>query len=1206
MKPKLLGAGAVFAAAVLMAGPALADPISATIAWIAQGLVLASPLAGTAAVIAEAVITFALTSSVAIGINKILAKRTRTGIQERQASVLELTLEEGPCEAIFGTVVTGGSLVDIYNWGPDYEHEMIVIAIAEHVCEEILGFYIGDKYYDWVEGAHTHADFTNPNGYKVLQCRNFFGWPGVPVPDYLYTTAPDRWTSADSCAGRHIVCFNYIVDDTVWAAGRPSFHIKVKGGRWYDPSKDSTVVGGSGPQRYSSPSTWTYSENAAVAEYNYRRGIWFNGQLLVGPGRSAEEAPPADIVANIAICNEAVSLKAGGTEPRYRVGCIVRSNEAYIDVIENFARAMGGEVVDRNGAVYAEPGYAKTPVAEFTDPEIVSGRPIEYETRLGRDDLVNIVVGRYVSPERLWKVTSTPVRRSSADITADGEPRDETLDLDFVTSPTQAQRCTEIFRRKSRLMKRAAVDLPHAFMQIEGGDWLEWTSDRRFAGGTVAFSILSADMDQAGNTRVALREMSSNVFAWNPAVDELDEERPAYLPAGAPPAAVIDGFDAEMVELTGVNGARPVGMKLTWTRPTDQSIIGITFEYRVAGSTVSHTVWEPNEKAGIKYIQFLTDGVDYECRAIPYTAKRNGAPTAWRSVLALKLKPKTPPDLIAFQAYQQMDGVVFKATRPAWAPAPELEVRAGANWATGRTIYRGVTFVTPAIRDPAPEDGSNRFWARTVAGNDWAQTYSVGARFVDLDVARLPNRNEVVVFDLQEDDWQGLTNGFTRTGISGAQTLNMDAPDGVRPPYADYFETVDIGTRVKATWYWRALIAGRDPSPPIAYLDLANLSYFDLESWYPYAVAEPVSDAQVVSYIAMDEVPADFVDGVTLDGASTTVNAVAAGTFTGVSYAQARRHQGGLIDEDSKAFWPVAIPATFRAAFDYRPDPVPVVDKVLYKAVSAGGDWLRVRYDAAAGELLAEDSDGGAVSVAAPLWDEDVTYSIALSQGGDERRIAWTYDGGAVVSATGTAGAMPAMAYAHLAGAAAISYPELALYDYADLAALSYADLGGADRNAEGVVADLAIYDVALTDSTVAAIGMRGPAGFTDYRTFDPADYIGRRAALWLRLNVDPGYGEPVRIDSAELVVDVADLSEDGLANILAAGTRINFTKNYVATAARPLPRVTATLTAGATAVGVKISGQDLTGFTAMAVNSSGAGVDASISWAAAGPGKGL
>ncbi|MGL5096848.1 MAG: phage tail protein, partial [Planctomycetia bacterium] len=499
-------------------------------------------------------------------------KAPKAQAAQRQASVLELTLGESPREAVFGRAATGGTLIDAFNYGADYEWEAQVIAVADHACDALEGVFVNDTYHAFsADGA--------VSGFSG--CLEFYWSSGAlsaTASALLVANGAGRWTGADTATGMSVLIAAYKVSDEVWPSGRPSFRPVVRGLKIYDPRLDSTVPGGSGAHRFSDPATHAWTANAALCRYHYLRGVYSNGQLIVGPGRSADEAPPELEIGPANACDEAVSLKAGGTEPRYRVGGVVRADEAWRDVDEDFCAAMAGDPVDRAGAWCVEVGVSKSSAATITDDDLVFDQPVELRPKLTRRELVNTVIASWVDPGRLWQSVAAPVRRSAEDITADGEVRERSLSLRFVTSGTQAQRCAEITRRMARQQRRATVTLGPRWQTLEAGDWIQWTSARYFSGESRQFRVAAVSISEIGLTTAALQEISSTVFSWTPATDEIDPSAPAYLAPGALTAATVSGFTATSVSITGAGASRVPAVALAWTPPVDASVVALVIE----------------------------------------------------------------------------------------------------------------------------------------------------------------------------------------------------------------------------------------------------------------------------------------------------------------------------------------------------------------------------------------------------------------------------------------------------------------------------------------------------------------------------------------------------------------------------------------------------------------------------------------------------
>lgn len=455
-----------------------------------------------------------------VGAGLILGK---PGGPRRSASAAQLQLGEQPRQAILGRAAVGGSLVDAFNYGGRYgtDWEVLVIALADHRCDALEGFFVDDTYVAFA-GDGNVAGFNNQ-----LQVFWRSGTWDQTVPSILTTNGPG-WTANDRGRGVAYVVVAYKADKSdaknpVWPSGRPRFRWVVRGLRCYQARKDSTV-GGSGAHRRDNPATWEWTENPIDIRYNWVRGIYAGdlvdqpGMLLIGRGLSAIEAPPANVFARANLCDELV-----GGQPRYRVGGVVAANEPFIDVESDFAAAVAGTISQPEGAVEVDPGQAKAPVAHFTDDDLLIGSTVRWnEGILGQQDegWVNTVAPRFVDPTQRWTVRSAPVQRDLADVTADGGPREQQPQLDFVTNGPQAQRIGQIIRRLGRLWGRGSVTLPPRFAFIEEGDWVTWQSDRRFGGATLTFRVRAWGSDAAWHHTLTLRQISASVYSDTAPLDD--------------------------------------------------------------------------------------------------------------------------------------------------------------------------------------------------------------------------------------------------------------------------------------------------------------------------------------------------------------------------------------------------------------------------------------------------------------------------------------------------------------------------------------------------------------------------------------------------------------------------------------------------------------------------------------------------------------
>ncbi|HND54346.1 MAG TPA: phage tail protein, partial [Pirellulaceae bacterium] len=551
---------------------------------------------------------------------------------------LQLNLGENAREALFGTVATGGQLVDAADKtrysGYDNGAEILVIKLADHEIDSLVGFYVNDEYVPWT-GSGTYHAFDNSfvEGLRVyLQT----GTQTQTVPSYVTTEWSSFWPTTKTMKGCAHVFVEYAdtKDRDIWPAGRPRFVWVVKGAKLYDPRKDSTVSGGSGSHRWGTPSTYEWSDNAYLCRYNWVRGIFNGTHLMVGRGLTAIEAPPERAIARANTCDETVSLKAGGTEKRYRANGLVKSTDTAIDVEEWFAAAMAGDLVDRDGVVDIDPGESRTPVWTITDGDMLDGETRVYNRHLGENQRVNTVVARYVEPTQRYEAVAAPMRRDAADVTADGRPYETTLDLQFVQSGTQAQRIAEIKRRQGRLERSFQCTVGPRYIGAESGDWVTLTSDRWLGGDSIVCVITAVQIGVDFKVTLGLREIASSVYSWTAASDELTPGTVVASSTSAPAAISVTSFAAAAAVLTTAAGSVPA-IQCTWAAFTDASVTGVLLQVRKSGET---TITPTTMSDATVLEAFVTAGVGAQqamqvrAKAISNVPGRKSNWTSWTNV----------------------------------------------------------------------------------------------------------------------------------------------------------------------------------------------------------------------------------------------------------------------------------------------------------------------------------------------------------------------------------------------------------------------------------------------------------------------------------------------------------------------------------------------------------------------------------------------
>ncbi|WP_161595943.1 phage tail protein [Flavisphingopyxis soli] len=507
----------------------------------------------------------------------------------------------------------------------------MLYALADHECESLEGIYVNDKYVAFA-GDGTVAGYNGQLSVWWLPGTETQTWPSI------VTANGPGWTNTSNCAGVSCAVVAYKADEAevenpTWSGQRPRILFRMKGKKLYNPAKDSTQPGGAGAHRWTVPSTWEWDDNAAVCRYNYQRGIYAldrvdqPDQLLIGRGLNEIEAPSERTMVWAALCDEPVTLKNGGTEKRYTVNGTIGAEESFLDAEEKFAAAMGGVIAQPEGSIEVVPGHAQAVVAEITDRDLLNLEEVEVEHFRGEADpeWKNMVVPRYVEADQKWAVHTAPIRRVYADVIEDGGPREYPLPLDLVTSNTQAQRCGEIARRLGRLLKTGKIPLPARFVGLEEGDWIGWTSARHFGGARVVFRIDSYARTDKWQMKLALRQISSSIYDWNPAVDEInpgsvanDNAVPPVLAAPSPGSWALNAGEVS------ANGVTQPALVIVGEADNFYAS-AIKFEYRKVGVVEWNDAGLSPRSTTRRTIPGVTSGEDYQV-AVSYVVAGEPGP----------------------------------------------------------------------------------------------------------------------------------------------------------------------------------------------------------------------------------------------------------------------------------------------------------------------------------------------------------------------------------------------------------------------------------------------------------------------------------------------------------------------------------------------------------------------------------------------------
>lgn len=521
-----MSAKQVFGAVLTVVGVALiATGIGAPLGTIALGAGL-----GTISVASIVGMGLLLTSSLLLGpAIPELPNSLANGGRDRLYANLDPTT---PRKIVFGETAAATDVRYQAYTGTDQEYYEQIVAVASHAVEGIDENWI-DNEVAWTNAGGVQGRFV---GYLTVNARTQ-GWSDNGIAIDATWTADCRLTG---CAYVRLK-YKLIGPDEETASpfqGGVSnrLTIRVRGAKVYDPRLDSTVTGGSGTQTASGRSTWVWdddaSRNPALQLLWYLLG-WSprfeNTKLSLGMGIPPARIDLESFLAAANICDEPVSLAAGGTEPRYRADGVLSEGDDRRAVVDALCGAMNGTLRDHGGKIALQILYddLASVVADFDETDILGDE--EWNQTPPLTEYFNIYRGSYTdaSDNALYQPSDYPAQSVDS---PDGIDRIATFDQPLVQSVTQAQRLAKLRLMRNQYQGSYSAVFGKRAWQVSIGDVVRM-SHSKLSWVDKLFRVASQSISRTGETRLTLVEEHPDIYAWSTA----DEGTP--ITAGTPPVA---------------------------------------------------------------------------------------------------------------------------------------------------------------------------------------------------------------------------------------------------------------------------------------------------------------------------------------------------------------------------------------------------------------------------------------------------------------------------------------------------------------------------------------------------------------------------------------------------------------------------------------------------------------------------------------------
>jgi hypothetical protein len=529
--------------------------------------------------------------ALAFGAKLAIGKLGQQKQQKRKYTAVQGEIQFGgdvSVGTLYGVGKTKGQRTFYAKWGSGNKWNAEVFVLANGWCDGLEPYvYIYGEKKALVsrpvignEVANYHIDgFVNGSGDPVLTIRFYDGRPGQLVDQKLVdvtATLGNKWKSTSVNAGICYVVVERIYSDKLFGSkGRPELEFVLRGLREYDPRKDSTVAGGSGPQRLGVPSTWVHTKNPAVHRLNYQLGLraLISGRTLIGEGKSLGQIDLATYFVAMNVCD---TLRTNGKKT-YECSLFVSGDDDHTEVLKQFDDAMAGYGLNRRGLSGVIPGAPQIAVKDLTTADIPIDRAKDVQFRPSAFERFNHLSGQFTSIESMWNPESLKPVYVNADIAADGRNRQTSIDFLQVTDPDIAQYLLNIRYRQNRMGGKATVPVSRRFgLAVQEGEWITWRGK--------SWLISEWRADDRLRITLVLSETSASIYD-----DAGIAPGPVVIPPTSPinPSllSTVQNFNVAVGMINGAQGYDTPALLFTWTPPDDPTITSVRFVYQIEGTT---------------------------------------------------------------------------------------------------------------------------------------------------------------------------------------------------------------------------------------------------------------------------------------------------------------------------------------------------------------------------------------------------------------------------------------------------------------------------------------------------------------------------------------------------------------------------------------------------------------------------------------------
>lgn len=408
---------------------------------------------------------------------------------------------------IYGREHVGGIWAYMETTGASNDILHLILIISDGPNNSLEGVMFDEDLLNLV------VDSTDANGidrlvpssgstYENLAQIKFYEGNETQVGDLDLISESGLWTTDHRLLGISYAYVRLVYDRDVYPNGIPNISFIVEGIKDIKDTRASDVQ--------------SYTTNCALALAHY-----LTSPLKGLAANYDDEIDKTELAAAANVCDENVSLKAGGTEKRYTFNGVINTSMKPSDVIETFTSSMAGYCPWVSGKFAIQAGAYIAPTFAINEDMIIG--TVNLKNRIPKRDRFNAVKGTFIDEDNGWRSQNYPEVNNATYEIEDGQRINKEIDFIGVKSSATCQRLAKIYLERNRLNTTLQITCNFRAYRAIASKTVK-VNISRFNYNEEVFLVtksgLSIGTDGMLSVELSLKKTASSVYNWTPASDE--------------------------------------------------------------------------------------------------------------------------------------------------------------------------------------------------------------------------------------------------------------------------------------------------------------------------------------------------------------------------------------------------------------------------------------------------------------------------------------------------------------------------------------------------------------------------------------------------------------------------------------------------------------------------------------------------------------